>query len=95
MRYKIGIVSKNFWSSTYDSRTAVLQGTAGDLVPKRPGPPPSKRTQEVAALIIRTRCETAGHMYEIAATLTPRGGPGRARLVGQVLTAYGLAQKNG
>ena len=59
------------------------------------GAPPSKRTQEVAALIIRTRCETAGHMYEIAATLTPRGGPGRARLVGQVLTAYGLAQKNG
>ena len=26
--------------SYYDSRTAVLQGTAGDLGPKRPGPPP-------------------------------------------------------
>src|SRR5207253_8433841 len=58
-------------TSYYDSRNAVLQGTAADLLPKRTGPQtPSKRTKEIEALIIRTRFETDGNMYEIADTLT-------------------------
>jgi hypothetical protein len=82
--------------SYYDSRNAVLQGVPADLLPKRPGPHhPSKRTQEVEALIIRTRFETDGNMYELADTITQMGFPVSARLVGQVLADYGLAKKNG
>src|SRR2546428_3263974 len=56
-------------TSSDESRNAVLQGSPADLVPKRRGPrSPSIRTQEMEALIIRTRFETEGHMYEIADT---------------------------
>lgn len=83
-------------TSYYDSRDAVLQGTSADLLPKRTGPhTPSKRTKEVEALIIRTRFETDGHMYEIADALTHLGFTLSARLVGQVLADYGLSKKNG
>src|SRR2546426_6407151 len=83
-------------TSYYDSRNAVLQGTAADLLPKRTGPhTPSKRTKEVEARIIRTRFETDGNMYEIADTLTQMGSTVSARLVGQVLADYGLSKKNG
>src|SRR5712691_13445458 len=74
--------------SYYDSRNAVLKGAPEDLLPKRTGPHTrSKRTKEVEALIIRTRFETDGNMYELAETLTPRGFPVSARLVGRVLAA--------
>ena len=83
-------------TSYYDSRKAVLQGTAADLLPRRTGPhTPSKRTKEIEALSIRTRFETEDTMYEIADTLTHMGSPVSARLVGQVLVDYGLAKKNG
>lgn len=82
-------------TSYYNIRTAVLQGGPTDLLPKRTGPhTPSKRTKEVEALIIRTRYETEGTMYEIAEALTQLGFPVSARLVGQVLADYGLAKKN-
>src|SRR5712691_7691009 len=83
-------------TSYYDSRHTVLQGTAADLLPKRTGPhTPSKRTKEIEALIIRTRFETDGTMYEIADTLAQMGSTVSARLVGQVLADYGLSKKNG
>src|SRR4029453_7380729 len=79
-----------------DSRNAVLQGTAADLLPQRTGPhTPSKRTKELEALIIGMRFETNGTMYEIADTLTHTGCTVSARLVGQVLADYGLSKKNG
>jgi len=82
--------------SYYDSRNAVLTGAPQDLLPKRTGPHTrSKRTKEVETLIIRTRFETAGNMYEIADALTELGFPVSARLVGLVLADYGLAKKNG
>ena len=82
--------------SYYDIRNAVLHGAPADLLPKRTGPhTPSKRTKEVEALIIRTRFETDGNMYEIADTLTQLGFAVSARLVGQVLADYGLSKKNG
>lgn len=83
-------------TSYYDSRNAVLQGTAADLLPQRTGPhTPSKRTKELEALIIGMRFETNGTMYEIADTLTHTGCTVSARLVGQVLADYGLSKKNG
>ena len=82
--------------SYYDSRNAVLQGRPADLLPKRRGPrSPSRRTKEMEALIIPTRFETDGNMYEIADTLTQMDYPVSARLVGQVLADYGLSKKNG
>ena len=82
--------------SYYDIRHTVLNGSPADLLPKRPGPhTQSKRTKEVEALIIRTRFETDGNMYEIADTLTHMGCIVSARLVGQVLADYGLSKKNG
>jgi hypothetical protein len=82
--------------SSYDSRNAVLTGAPEDLWPTRTGPHTrSTRTQEVEALISRTRFEPDGHRYARAETLTQRGFPGRARLVARVLAAYGLSKKNG
>jgi len=82
--------------SYYDIRPAVLQGPPAALLPKRTGPhKPSKRTREVEVLILRMRFETELNMYEIADAVTQRGFPVSARLVGQVLTDYGLSQKNG
>jgi hypothetical protein len=49
----------------------------------------------VEALIIRTRFETDGNMYEIAEALTALGFPVSARLVGRVLVDYGLSKKTG
>ena len=83
-------------TSYYDICTAVLKGEPADLLPNRTGPhKPSKRTKEVEALIIRTRFETDGTMYDIADALTQLGLPVSARLVAQVLADYGLAKKNG
>ena len=79
-----------------DSRNAVLKGAPQDLWPTRTGPHTrSKRTKEVEALIIRTRCETAGTMSEMADAFTELGFPGSARRVGRVLADYGLSKKNG
>jgi transposase len=77
-----------------DIRHTVRNGSPAALLPKRPGPhTPSKRTEEVEALIIRTRFETALNREAIAAALTQRGFKVSARLVGQVLAAYGLSKK--
>ena len=82
--------------SYYDSRPAVRTGAPQDLLPKRTGPHTrSKRTKEVEALIIRTRFETDGNLYEIAEAFTALGFPGSARLVGRVLAASGLSKNNG
>ncbi len=82
--------------SYYDCRNTVLKGAPAELLPQRRGPHTrSKRTQEVEALIIRTRFETDGNLYEIAETVTQQGFPVSARLVGRVLADYGLSKKNG
>ncbi len=82
--------------SYYDARTIVLHGAPADLLAKRRGPQrPPKRTREVEILIIRMRCETDLNMYEIAEELGRTGLDVSARLVGQVLSDYGLSKKNG
>ena len=83
-------------TSSYDSRNAVLTGAPHDLLPTRTGPHTrSKRPKEVEALIIRTRFETDGTMYESADAVTEWGFPVSARLVGRVLADDGLSKKNG
>jgi len=83
-------------TSSYALRNVVLPGAPADLLPKRTGPhPPSKRTQEVEARLIRLRFETHGTLYESADAFTQMGFPVRARLVGQGRADYGLSKKNG
>jgi hypothetical protein len=83
-------------TSYYDTRNTVLKGEPAALLPKRTGPhTPSKRTKELEAIIIRTRFETDGSMYDIADTLAQLGFTVSPRLVGQVLADYGLSKKNG
>jgi len=82
--------------SYYDARNVVLHGAPADLLPKRRGPQrPPKRTRDVEILIIRMRCKTDLNMYEIAEELRRMGLEVSARLVGQVLSDYGLSKKNG
>ena len=82
--------------SYYDIRNAVLHGSPADLLPKRTGPQtPPKRTKEFEALVIRKRFETDLNMYEIADELAQMGFHVSARLVGEVLSDYGLSKKNG
>ncbi len=82
--------------SYYDARNVILHGAPADLLPKRRGPQrPPKRTRDVEILIIRMRCKTDLNMYEIAEELGRMGLDVSARLVGQVLSDYGLSKKNG
>ncbi len=91
-------VAKAFGYSTrksyYDIRHAVLNGVPADLFPQTTGPKSApKRTREVEALVIKMRFETEKNMYEIADALQKLGFDISARLVGQILSDYGLTKK--
>lgn len=80
--------------SYYDIRHTVLNGVPADLFPQTTGPKSApKRTREVEALVIKMRFETEKNMYEIADTLQKLGFDISARLVGQILSDYGLTKK--
>ena len=81
--------------SYYDIRNTVLNGQPTDLIPRQTGPKTApKRTREVEILVIRMRFETDYNMYEIADKLQRLGFDISARLVGKILSDYGLAKKN-
>ncbi len=80
--------------SYYDIRQAVLNGRPAELLPQLTGPKSAtKRTRELEALVIQMRFETDKNMYEIADTLQQLGFDVGARLVGQILSDFGLAKK--
>lgn len=80
--------------SYYDIRDTVLNGQPADLIPQQTGPKTApKRTRQVEILVIRMRFETAYNMYEIADELKRLGFDISARLVGKILSDYGLAKK--
>ncbi len=80
--------------SYYDARYAVLNGPATDLFPHRTGPKKAtKRTRELEMRVIRMRLETTYNMYEMADELDRLGFDVRARLVGQILSDFGLSKK--
>ncbi len=80
--------------SYYDIRDAVLNGSEKDLFPEKTGPKTApKRTKELEIIVIKMRFETDYNMYEIAADLKSRGIDVGARIVGQILSDYGLAKK--
>jgi len=80
--------------SYYDIRDAVLNGSEKDLFPEKTGPKTApKRTKELEIIVIKMRFETDYNMYEIAADLKSKGIDVGARIVGQILSDYGLAKK--
>ncbi len=80
--------------SYYDARYAVLNGVAADLFPQRTGPKKAtKRTRELEVRVIRMRFETTYNMYEIADELDRLGFDISARLVGEILSDFGLSKK--
>lgn len=80
--------------SYYDAKNAIIKGSIEDLMPKKSGPKsPGKRTQELEILVIRLRFETDYNMYKIADHLRKQGFDISSRLVGEILTDYGLSKK--
>ncbi len=72
----------------------VLNGVAADLFPQRTGPKKAtKRTRELEVRVIRMRFETTYNMYEIADELDRLGFDVSARLVGEILSDFGLSKK--
>lgn len=92
-------IAKAFGYSTrksyYDTRIAVLNGSIEDLIPEPTGPKSApKRTRELEVLVIKMRFETDDNMYEITDKLRHAGFDISPRLVGQILSYYGLSKKN-
>jgi len=80
--------------SYYDARYAVLNGAATDLFPQRTGPKEAtKRTRELEVKVIQMRFDTTYNMYEIADELKRLGFDISARLVGKILSDFGLSKK--
>jgi hypothetical protein len=80
--------------SYYDIRRAVLQNNIEALMLKKTGPKrPPKRSPELERRIIKLRLTTDKNMYEISQTLNREGFPVGPRLVGQVLSDYGISKK--
>jgi len=80
--------------SYYDAQNEVFSDQPEALLPKKRGPnKPFKRTPEVEKKIIQMRFETPYNMYEIAEELRKEGIDVSSRLVGQILTDYGLSKK--
>ena len=80
--------------SYYDARYAVLNGVATDLFPQRTGPKEAtKRTRELEVKVIQMRFDTTYNMYEIADELKRLGFDISARLVGKILSDFGLSKK--
>ena len=86
-----GFATRN---SYYDARYAVLNGVAEDLLPGKTGPKQAtKRTRRLEAKVIQLRFEQPYNMYEIADELKRLGYDVGARLVGQILSDFGLSKK--
>ena len=80
--------------SYYDIRQEVLHGSVSDLIPVPTGPKSApKRTKELEILVIKMRFETNCNMYVIADKLKELGFDVSPRLVGQILTDFGLSKK--
>lgn len=81
--------------SYYDIRRFVLQNNIGALMPKKTGPKSApKRTPGLEKRVIQLRLSTDKNMYDMTPILNREGFPIKARLVGQILSDYGISKKN-
>lgn len=80
--------------SYYDIRRAVLQNDIEALMVKKTGPKkPPKRSLELERQVIQLRLTTDKNMYEITQMLNQQGFSVGSRLVGQILSDYGISKK--
>lgn len=80
--------------SYYDIRRFVLENNIEALMPKKTGPKSApKRTVELEKRVIQLRLGTDKNMYDMTRMLNREGLSVRSRLVGQILSDYGISKK--
>ena len=80
--------------SYYDIRRCVLENDIGALMPKKTGPKTArKRTTELEKRVIQLRLSTDMDMYKITELLNQEGFAVGPRLIGQILSDYGISKK--
>lgn len=80
--------------SYYDIRRCVLENNIEALMPKKTGPKTArKRTTELEKRVIQLRLSTDKDMYELTKLLNQEGFSVGPRLIGQILSDYGISKK--
>jgi len=80
--------------SYYDIRRFVLENDIHALMPSKTGPKTArKRTTELEKRVIQLRLSTDKDMYKITEILNQEGFSVGPRLVGQILSDYGISKK--
>lgn len=81
--------------SYYDTRRSVLENDINALMPKKTGPKtPRKRTPELERRVIQLRLNTDKDMYKLTESVNQEGFSAGPRLIGQILSDYGISKKN-
>ena len=80
--------------SYYDIRRRVLENDIAALMPKKTGPKTArKRTTELDKRVIQLRLSTDKDMYKLTKLLNQEGFAVGPRLIGQILSDYGISKK--
>ena len=80
--------------SYYDIRRCVLENDIDALMPKKTGPKTArKRTAQLEKRIIQLRLSTDKDMYKLTELVNQEGFAVGPRLVGQILSDYGISKK--
>ena len=80
--------------SYYDIRRCVLENDIAALLPKKTGPKTArKRTTELEKRVIQLRLSTDKDMYKLTKLLNQEGFAVGPRLIGQILSDYGISKK--
>ena len=80
--------------SYYDIRRSVLENDIDALMPKKTGPKTArKRTTQLEKRIIQLRLSTDKDMYTLTELVKQEGFPVGSRLIGQILSDYGISKK--
>lgn len=80
--------------SYYDIRRCVLKNDIAALMPKKTGPKTArKRTTELEKRVIQLRLSTDKDMYKLTKLLNQEGFAVGPRLIGQILSDYGISKK--
>ena len=80
--------------SYYDIRRCVLENNIDSLIPKKTGPKTArKRTAQLEKRIIQLRLSTDKDMYKLTELVNQEGFAVGPRLIGQILSDYGISKK--
>ena len=80
--------------SYYDIRRCVLENDIDALMPKKAGPKTArKRTTQLEKRIIQLRLTTDKDMYKLTEQVNQEGFSVGPRMIGQILSDYGISKK--